>query len=98
MSPGEIMTHNKWKISQKIVGIGSMNENWGWLSTTFLNRSVGWGLTFQDGPNFLDKNFKLGVQQFSKFVDDPNLVMLVVNQHHNVRTLHHLLSDCHVCL
>jgi hypothetical protein len=49
-----------------------------------MNRSVGWGLTFADGPNHLDPNFKTGVEQFSKFVDDPNLLMLVVNQHHNV--------------
>lgn len=26
------------KIPRKIVGIGAMDENWGWLSTNFLNR------------------------------------------------------------
>jgi hypothetical protein len=32
----------------------------------------------------MDPDFQLGHQQFDKFVDNPNLVMLVVNQHHNV--------------
>jgi hypothetical protein len=37
-----------------------------------------------EGPNHMDKGFRQGHEQFSRFVDDPNLVMLVVNQHHNV--------------
>jgi hypothetical protein len=32
----------------------------------------------------MDPEFQVGNEQFSKYIDNPNLVMLVVNQHHNV--------------
>ena len=37
---------------RKIVGIGSMDENWGWLSSHFLNRTVTWGFRFGHGDTF----------------------------------------------
>lgn len=36
-SPSNLVNFNK-KISRKFVAIGSMDENWGWLSTQFMNR------------------------------------------------------------
>jgi hypothetical protein len=38
MTPHDIIKNNRWNISAKMVGIGLFNENWGYLSTTYLNR------------------------------------------------------------
>lgn len=63
-----------------------MDDNWGWLSTYFLNRTAYYG-TRLDGSNVQDPysvEYKTPIQQAESFLDDPNLVMLLVNQHHNV--------------
>lgn len=51
----------------------------------YVRRSVGWGTTFADEIKPHSARFKLGKDQFANFVNNPNLLMLVVNQHHNVR-------------
>lgn len=61
--------------------IGGLDENWGWLSTHFLNRTASWGFTYSRklGP------FRANQQEeIAPFLDDPRVIMLLVNQHHNV--------------
>ena len=33
----------KFKLPRKIVAVGLMDENWGWVSTTITNRTASWG-------------------------------------------------------
>ena len=69
------------RFTRKFVAIGGMDENWGWLSTHFLNRTASWGFTFSNkyGPMRADQT-----KEISPFLDNPSVVMLVVNQHHNI--------------
>jgi hypothetical protein len=41
LSPRDIIKSGSWRVPRKIVAIGGYNENWGYLSTTFLNRYCG---------------------------------------------------------
>ena len=82
--PGKILEKYKnenFKLPKKIVGIGHMNENWGWLSTHMTNRSCTWGFGFSSDIRHSPIS---PLEQMKPFLDDPNLVMLLVNQHHNV--------------
>lgn len=50
-------------------------------------RTIGWAVTLKPSGgkhNYLRPELS-GLAVMGKFLDDPNLVMLVVNQHHNVR-------------
>lgn len=38
MGPDEIIRNRDFRIPRKIVGVGLMDENWGWASSYFLNR------------------------------------------------------------
>lgn len=58
------------EIQQRFVLIVMLNENWGLLSCAFPGRTAGWGRC---------KDFPL----LQELLEDKNLVMLVVNQHHN---------------
>jgi len=52
----------------------ALNENWGWLSTAFPNRTVGWGqCCWRDQDKYV-----------RDFLDDEKVLMVVVGQHHNV--------------
>ena len=62
--------------------IGAMDENWGYLSSHILNRTCLWGAGFTHDPRNTPQ-FSM-TDQARPFLDNPNLVMLVVNQHHNV--------------
>jgi hypothetical protein len=55
--------------------ICALNENWGWISTTFPNRTRGWG-----------RYPKTSIQkkQILNFLESDKVVMLVVNQQINV--------------
>ena len=58
---------------ERFILVSILNENWGFLSSTFPNRTASWG--------------KVDTKKFPtllKFLDDPRLVMLVVNQHSNI--------------
>jgi hypothetical protein len=57
-----------------------------------LGRSVGWGLNFNGTRNPFNEDFQYGHQEFAKFVDNPNILMMVTNQHHNVSTTRTALS------
>jgi hypothetical protein len=83
MNPDDIRKAKNFKIPRKIVGVGNMDENWGYLSTYFLNRTVPWGLTLAKKGNPFDEGFQYCDDYMKPILDDPNLVMLVVNQHHN---------------
>ena len=74
----------KHPIPKKFIGIGMMDENWGWLSTYFLNRTVLWSshLLPQNNLQFFGNVFP--EEEISSFLNDPKLLMLLVNQHHNV--------------
>lgn len=87
MGPNEIIDNKNFKISRKIVAIGNMDENWGWLSTYFLNRTVTWALTLRNAhggeDNPLHPKFTYPEDQMAFMLNNPNLVMMVVSQHHN---------------
>ena len=71
----------KERFPRKFVAIGNPDENWGWLSTHFLNRTASWGFTYSRrlGPMRANQ-----LEEISSFLDDPRVIMLLVNQHHNV--------------
>lgn len=74
-----------FKFPSKTVAIGRMNENFGYLSTYFLNRTFpGYGFSFDDVSDPFHKRYRVPAEQVKRVLDDPNLVMLVVNQHHNI--------------
>ena len=60
-------------MSQRFVLIAALNENWGFLSTTFPERTAAWGRV--DSVKF---------PTLMNFLDDPRLLMLVINQHSNI--------------
>lgn len=76
-------SHPQRITSRPYVGIGCPNENWGWLSTYFLNRTINWKHTFKNGKD-IHKGQADQTGELRAFLDDPNLIMLVVNQHHNI--------------
>jgi hypothetical protein len=39
-------------IPRKFIGVGLMDENWGWLSSYFLNRTALWATHFSRANNF----------------------------------------------
>jgi hypothetical protein len=88
--PNEIVSsivNMNYTFPRKIIGIGFMDENWGWLSTHILNRTCAWsfGITSDCRHSSVSQ-----LEQMRPLLDDPNLVMLLVNQHHNVR---HMIFD-----
>jgi hypothetical protein len=66
------------------IGIGDLDENWGWLSTHFLNRTTSW--RFSSGKNVdsrgMPRNGQL--EDVKLFLDHEKLLMMVVNQHSNI--------------
>ena len=80
-----------FKLPKKTVAIGFMNENWGWLSTHILNRTCLWGFNLIDDMRRGDSRDP--AEQIKPFLDDPNLVMLLVNQHHNVNVIYTPISS-----
>ena len=81
-------------IPRAFVGIGCPNENWGWLSTYFLNRTINWKHTFAGKDILRGQADQTG--ELRQFLDDDRLVMLVVNQHHNIS--HHKLISAPIGL
>lgn len=84
-SPSEILSQlkkGKLNFPRKFIAVGLMDENWGWISTHFLNRTASWGFTIDKS---LSPYTNVGwTDQLAPFLDNPNLLMLLVNQHHNV--------------
>ena len=76
------VANKKVDIPRKVVAVGCMDENWGWASTHFLNRTASWGLGIVDTNPFRSTNFP--DDELKQFLDNPNLIMLLVNQHHNI--------------
>lgn len=71
------------ELPRKMVVIGSMDENWGYFSTVFRNRTAGWGMGY--GPYKADETKTAEFEKFlRKFLDDPNVLMVLSNQHHNI--------------
>jgi len=72
--------------TRKVVAMGLFDENWGWLSSYFLNRTITWGMSFGKyasanpltTPGFQNANLLA-----DEILNDENLIMLVVNSHHN---------------
>ena len=69
-------------IPRPFVGIGCPNENWGWLSTYFLNRTINWKHSFSGKDIFRSQADH--TRELQQFLNDERLIMLVVNQHHNI--------------
>ena len=89
LGPTYVMTQNHGKpidIPRPIVGIGAMDMNWGWMSTNFLNRTINWGATLNHhkARNPYKKDFTYPQEQLQIFLDNPNLIMFITNQHHNM--------------
>ena len=53
----------------------------GWLSTHFLNRTASWGFTYSRRRGPMKAN---QLEEILPFLEDPRVLMLLVNQHHNV--------------
>ena len=79
-----ILKEKPSSIPRKFVGIGAMDENWGWLSSYFLNRTHIWATHLTPKNNFNFKTSEFTEDEIRPFLDDPRLLMLLVNQHHNV--------------
>lgn len=82
--PGEVLNAlatRKTKIPRAFVAIGNMDENWGWASTYFLNRTISWGFSFDRrlGPMRAQQT-----EELLPFLDNPKVIMLLLNQHHNI--------------
>ncbi len=86
LGPEEVVkTPEKWGFKDKIVALGLPNENWGWASTQFLNRSVSWRISLGPGDiGPLDKRWKYPDELLQSFLDKDDLIALFVNQHHNL--------------
>lgn len=84
MGPGEIIRNAEFTVPRKMVVIGNADENWGWLSTYFLNRTVPWAMSFTDADNPFKPGFKYPQQQVQHILDNENIVALFVSQHHNI--------------
>lgn len=67
----EIESH----IQYPSIFICALNENWGWISTTFPNRTNAWG---RFPKTLLQRN------QMMKFLNSDKVLMLAVNQHINI--------------
>ena len=79
------MQSNRVKFPRKFIAVGLMDENWGWLSTHFLNRTASWGFNLLKA---LEPNSTISqLEQMSPFLDHPKVIMVLVNQHHNVSKL-----------
>lgn len=64
-----------------LLAIGSMDENWGWLSSHFTNRTVTWGFRFGHGDVF---SSAYNDEEMKPILEEDNLLALFVNQHHNI--------------
>lgn len=84
MGIDEVLSNIKKKIltfPKKFIAIGNMDENWGWASSAFINRTASWGFSFDPGLGPLKAKH---TEELLPFLDNPNLLMLVINQHHNI--------------
>lgn len=68
-------------IDTPFIAVCSLNENWGWVSTNFPNRTAGWG-NCCNLPRDKDVH---------DFLNHPKTLMLVTNQHHNVSHPKHIV-------
>lgn len=86
LGPGEIMKlgRGKFNVPRKIVAVGNADENWGWLSTYFLNRTVPWAMSFDSVDSPFSKDFRYPQQQVQEVLDNDNIVALIISQHHNI--------------
>ena len=78
------------KLPKKIVGIASMDDNWGWLSTHIPNRTCTFGFKLLEDVR---KTSMTPNEQIKAILDDPNIVFILANQHHNVSDVG--LNDVH---
>jgi hypothetical protein len=53
-----------------------MDENWGWLSTYFLNRTVPWAMSFGNEIDPFLPRFVNSQEQFKPILDNPNILMV----------------------
>lgn len=96
MHPSDIIEkmrrEGRIRIPRRFVGIGLMDENWGWLSSYFLNRTALWKTHFTSENNFKYFGANFTEDEIGGFLDDSRLIMLLVNQHHNISAHPKVLS------
>ena len=83
------------KYTNLVIHSGGMDENWGWVSSYFPNRTISWRFHFgHDGTiNPAPELPHTGqLDDLRPLLDQPKLIMLVVNQHHNVGC--HYITIC----
>ena len=86
-------TPEKLQLKERVVGVGLFNENWGWASTQFLNRSVSWRQNLGSGTEGpFEENFKFPQEILQSFLDKDEIIMMLVNQHNNIT--HPKLLSC----
>ena len=66
------------------IAFPTVDENWGFLSSHFLNRTTGYQMTLalHKPTDRIPKNGQL--EEVQSFLDHPKLLMLVTNQHMNI--------------
>ena len=64
------------------IGMGRVDENWGWLSTYFLNRTTHWEFDLIKTQPLLPANGQM--ENLLPLLNLKQLIMLIVNQHTNV--------------
>jgi hypothetical protein len=70
-------------LNRNIVAVGNMDENWGWLSSCFTNRTISWGFNFNNSlPNWVPVDRQQ--EEVSEILDHPNITAIFINQHNNV--------------
>lgn len=80
-------TSQQSMLRRSVVAVGLIDENWGWLSTYFLNRSATWGMSYGSSSSMTPRDGRFQradqIKEIQHFLNDPNLLMLAVNTHHN---------------
>ncbi len=86
LPPNQLVAHpEKLILKERVVALGLPNENWGWASTQFLNRSVSWNINLAgDGSDPFSKGFKYPDEALKPFLDREEIILMLVNQHHNI--------------
>ena len=59
-----------------------MNENWGWASTYYPNRTAAWAMRLRDDAHPVTSPFPQ--DEMAPILDDPNVEAIIVNGHTNI--------------
>jgi hypothetical protein len=68
--------------SRPVVVMGAFNENWGWLSSYYTNRTVCWGLRYHRHHHPVSSMYN--EDELQPLLNDPNVVAILTNGHLNI--------------